>query len=94
MTVPQMLLPVGVDCDCGHPMVWYAGERRCSVGGRHLPPPVIQELHPSPDRLLGQLVRRDLSAPLAAVVDELDAMPMPANIKRTRRDDYRRKAVG
>lgn len=29
------LLPVGRDCDCGHPLVWRSGQQVCAVYGRH-----------------------------------------------------------
>lgn len=33
--VPLPLVPVGKDCDCGHPMVWYGELQRCAVYGTH-----------------------------------------------------------
>lgn len=33
--LPQALLPVGKDCDCGHPLVWWNDKPRCSVYGSH-----------------------------------------------------------
>lgn len=32
------LLPVGRDCDCGHPLVWRNGMTRCAVYGSHPAP--------------------------------------------------------
>jgi uncharacterized Zn finger protein (UPF0148 family) len=29
------VIPVGVDCRCGHPLVWRDGEQWCSVYGTH-----------------------------------------------------------
>ena len=29
------LLPVGKDCDCGHPLVWRGSAQLCAVYGRH-----------------------------------------------------------
>ena len=74
------LLPVGRDCDCGHPLVWFHNEQRCAVYGRHRPADEY------PLRIV-----RDMNAPLAWLVDELDAMPMPIDIKRSRAADYRPK---
>lgn len=53
------LIPVGRDCDCGHPMVWRAGHPICAVYGAHREPraePVFW---------------RNYEAPFAALVDEL-----------------------
>lgn len=41
--IPFALVPVGRDCDCGHPMVWYGDEQRCAVYGSHPAPP--QPIH-------------------------------------------------
>lgn len=73
---PSPLLPVGLDCDCGHPMVWYGDEQRCAVFGRHLP---------AHER---DIEYRNHQAPLAGVVDELDLMTYPLGKTRTRRADF------
>jgi hypothetical protein len=57
MTVDP-LLPVGRDCDCGHPLVWAHNEQRCAVYGRH----AVSDWFPD-------IERRDLSAPFARLVD-------------------------
>lgn len=31
----EALVPVGKDCDCGHPMIWMRGQQRCAVYGSH-----------------------------------------------------------
>lgn len=36
--LPDPLLPVGRDCDCGHPLVWRRGEQVCAVFGSHPAP--------------------------------------------------------
>lgn len=41
--VPLPLVPVGRDCDCGHPLVWYGDDQRCAVYGRH--PAPAQPIH-------------------------------------------------
>lgn len=71
MSAEQPLLPVGKDCDCGHPLVWRDGEQWCAVYGRHPARP--------------QEVRfRNYSAPGARLVAELTAMRDP-NPKQHRR---------
>lgn len=29
------IIPVGKDCDCGHPLIWRNGRQICAVYGRH-----------------------------------------------------------
>lgn len=69
---------------CGAPTVWSESNRRrwCAIYGDHKPAPIYLD---EPDVLF---VRRNMDAPLAHVVDELAAMPMPAGIRRTRKADY------
>lgn len=31
----EALLPVGKNCDCGHPLVWHHGQQWCAVYGTH-----------------------------------------------------------
>jgi hypothetical protein len=69
------LLPVGRDCDCGHPMVWRLGEQRCAVYGTHRP-------------VLSEFVR-DYNAPLANVVDVIDLDVYPAGRDQSRRRHLR-----
>jgi hypothetical protein len=64
-----VLVPVGVDCDCGHPMVWRNGKyRQCAVSGTHNADDAGKDL---------LVIRRNYNAPLANVVDELDQMTYP-----------------
>lgn len=37
-STPLALLPVGRDCDCGQPLVWYGDTQRCAVYGTHPTP--------------------------------------------------------
>lgn len=69
------------------PQVWSTIHERywCAVYGDHTPRATY---HTEPDVLF---IRRDMNAPLAAVVDELAAMPYPTDIRRARKADYQRK---
>lgn len=68
---PLPLLPVGRDCDCGLPMVWYGTEQRCAVYGTHSTP------------IPATLTFRDRSAPLSGVVDAVTALELPPGAKRS-----------
>lgn len=69
------IIPVGKDCDCGHPLIWRDNEQRCAIYGRHEPRQYVWTY-------------RNTDAPLAAVVDLIDALEMP-DCRRTRKADYR-----
>jgi hypothetical protein len=58
--VPLALLPVGRDCDCGCPLVWYLDAQVCSVYGTH--PPLV--------------TYRDRDAFASALVDEMAGTPL------------------
>ena len=62
----EPIVPVGRDCDCGHPLIWRRNEQRCAVYGRHEPRQYVW-------------VYRNTDAPLTDVVDTLDALN---NIRR------------
>ena len=55
----QPLIPVGKDCDCGHPLIWRNNQQWCAVYGSH----------PQQD-----IYHRNPNAYAARLVDELDAM--------------------
>lgn len=56
--VPAALVPVGRDCDCGHPLVWVGDEQRCAVYGTHPAPAQPVRFRAAPgahDELIWQL---------------------------------------
>jgi hypothetical protein len=77
---------------CDTPMVWSHWHRRnvCAVYGTH---PADRHYSEDPDTLI---IRRNYNAPLANVVDELDAMTLPTGrcnecgrtLPRAARADY------
>jgi hypothetical protein len=63
MSGPEALLPVGVDCECGFPMVWRHGLRSCAVYGSH---PAPEQLTSYADTVV---TLRNLDAPGAALIN-------------------------
>lgn len=59
---PFPLVPVGRDCDCGHPMVWYGDEQRCAVYGRH-PAACDRVMFRRPGGEFDELIRQCMDAP-------------------------------
>lgn len=73
----EALLPVGKDCDCGHPLIWWQGNQRCAVYGTHN--------HIDARELdLFRTYGRNPFAPGAALVNALAAMPslVPKDVRR------------
>lgn len=60
--VPSALVPVGRDCDCGHPLVWYGDEQRCAVYGTH-PSPIDRVTFRLPGGAHDELIRACMDAP-------------------------------
>ena len=66
------IISVGKDCDCGHPLIWHAGEQLCAVYGRH----------PADDEAVSFIAaeglvidHRDRGAPGAALLAAVMAAP-------------------
>jgi uncharacterized Zn finger protein (UPF0148 family) len=68
-STPDPLLPLGHDCDCGHPLVWRDGKPWCAVYGSH---PLIVHV-------------RNQAAPGAQLVRDLSVMPLPLECSRRRK---------
>jgi hypothetical protein len=62
----QALLPVGKDCDCGHPLVWRHGQQWCAVWGSH-PAPVHYRFPDAPGAALIQLCMAEPSMSRSAI---------------------------
>lgn len=73
------VIPVGKDCDCGHPLIWKHDNQRCAVYGKHEPRQYVW-------------VYRNMNAPLADVVDLFDGLDMP-DCRRSRKADYQNRGA-
>ena len=69
------LLPVGRDCDCGHPLVWFNDQPSCAVYGTH--------------PATGAAYFRNYHAAASQLVTDLARLGLPAGHSRTRKADYR-----
>lgn len=77
--VPLPLLPVGRDCDCGFPLVWYGDRQRCSVYGTHAAP--AQPIH----------YKGAQSTGVARLIHDINAVPCPASRSIASRNARARK---
>ena len=77
------IIPVGKDCDCGHPLIWNAGRQVCAVYGRHPSDDETVSFTRAEERLIHY---RDRGAPGAALIAAVMAAPNNApNAVRHRR---------
>jgi predicted nucleotidyltransferase len=85
--VIDSILPVGRDCDCGHPLVWRDSAQVCAVYGRH---PSVDEVaqfaDDQADDRVRVLRRRETAAVGATLVQLCAAAPnLTRNAERLRR---------
>lgn len=86
------LLPVGRDCDCGFPLVWFGDRQVCAVYGRH--PAGRQPVHFRDRRAeFADLIETSLAAtdhpkPRRSSVD-----PVTASTRRAERHRHRVRVV-
>lgn len=59
---PSALLPVGRDCDCGFPLVWFGERQLCAVYGSH-PTPSDRVYFRSGVGGYDELIRASMDAP-------------------------------
>ena len=87
------IIPVGKDCDCGHPLVWRNGRQICAVYGRHPDADEIASWGDSEARLIHYRNRNAPGADLIALsLNTVNNAPGAVR-NRMRRQSYAQQSV-
>lgn len=69
------IIPVGKNCDCGHPLIWRNGRQICAVYGRHPADEEVATFGPPGARII---YYRNRNAFASRLIDDLSTgSPQP-----------------